>query len=623
MPFGTYKTHSASVAALGGFDFVQLLPTGSVMACVESQTWILDPDVAGGYNHSNWRRTTDILYSAKYGTVSVLNDGRIIVHPGEFGYAAYYGQSQIFDPVNETWSAINRQISWHSSTNITDDGKILATQSGTNGTLTPENGDIYNSVNYTSLAWSASESQLIALPDGRFVNFVGGGVVGSGTVLQTIATTNTSENVAAGSFNGTNSVVSTDFTQTLLNFRDNHSNVGQWTSFGAVGYEIGPGGWMPKMGQVVLVGGQGWIFAYDPATSTLTKRGILGIDAVSSQPTSVSMKLGTVTSANNGKSATQIETASTFEWSTVGAQLGTINQATALNNATVKKVYIKILASTANPSFIALDYTQASANATTQILTLTGVTRQTTQGNVSSATATGDEVCWGRPSYIVQDGPGTFLPNGDLMVGGQVEQTASNNNFGGTLVWLKWNSDSGMAAPIVNDISANPGCPTYPCQIFNLPDGTVFVKQPNSSGNGHVIYTPTTAEATPFSGSQPVITDFPLAVERKQTCRLFGTQLNGLHEGGMYGDDGSPRSNFPIVRFKNAANGNVYTCRTYNYTYRGIGVGRASQATVQIPATVPDGLYQMTVVAGGVTSATRDVIVRSGTGDSIFINSYR
>lgn len=617
MPFETFKNHTASVPALGGFNFAQLLPTGSVMACVESQTWILDPDATGSYNHANWRRTTDIPYSALYGTVSVLNDGRVVVFAGEIGYSAYYGVPQIFDPVNETWSIIEKALSWHTSTNITDDGRILSNVSGV-GTLSPANGDLYNSVGYTSLVWSASETQLIALPDGRFVNFAGAAT--PGTEMKTISPINTSENVAAGSVAGNNGVVATDFTQTLLGFRDLQSNVGKWTSSGTVDYEIGPGGWMPKIGKVVLVGGQGWILTYDPATSILDRPARLGQDALSSQSTSISQKLGTVTSANNGKNAPQIQTATTFEWSTVGSALTTINQASALNNATVKKVYIKL---TSNTGFVALNYTNASANATTQILTLTGVTYQTTQGDYGSTLVTGNEVCWGRPSFIVQDGPGTFLPNGDLMVGGMVEQSASNNNFSGELIWLKWAPDSGAAVPITNDISARPGCPTYPCQLFNLPDGNIFVKQPSGGTNGHQIYTPTTSEATPFSGSQPVITNFPLAVERRQTCTLFGTQLNGLHEGGMYGDDGSPRTNFPIVRFKNAANGNVYTCRTYNYTYRGIGVGRASQATVQIPATVPDGTYQMTVVAGGVASATREVIVRSGTGDSIFINSYR
>jgi hypothetical protein len=578
-----------------------------VLGVVNNQAWLLAPDVYGGYNHANWRRITDIPLSSLFGTVSVLNDGRVLVHNGEYGsstnqpggFAA--AKSQIFDPVTETWSFTNKQVSAHTSTNITDNGQILSS-----GALSPPNGDLTATVSVPGLAWDNSESQLITLPDGRFANFRSGNGAG-GRVLQVIDTT-------------ASTVTATDFTSTLTGFIDNRAKTGNWTSSGTVQYEIGPGGWMPKIGKVALVGGQGWIMTYDPATGVLAKPAHLGQDPASSDPATTTPLLGTITSLQNGLAGPAVVSGGTFRFLANTTTQTAAALAATLNVWPTKNVYVRLAG---NTSFVGFVYGSASVSGDT--VSLIGISLVAHQGDYTTAMVTGDEVCWGRPTFIVQDGPGTFLPNGDLMVGGVAETAPYNNNFQGNTRYLKWDGVSAVAVPMTSDATSKTPHPSFVNQMFSLPDSTVFLKEVDGiTGVGHRIYTPTSPEQTPFAGSRPVVSYFPTAVERNQTCFLYGTQLNGLHEGGMYGDDGSPRTNFPIVRFTNTTTGYVYTCRTYDYSYRGIATGQASRATVQIPTTVPDGLYDMTTVAGGVPSVVQQVLVRGGAmGDSVFINSYR
>jgi hypothetical protein len=488
----------------------------------------------------------------------------------------------------------------------------------------PADGSFTNPVISSTFTWNRNESALITLPDGRFVNFDFGNFQG-GKVLRTIKPTNTAENIAAGSFSGDNTVTSVDMVSTLTTFLDYRSRVPAWTSVGVkLPYEVGPAAWMPKINKVVLVGGQGWILTYDPDTGALTKPAELGMDPKSTDPLSASILLGF--SVSSHQAATQIVVdpgTATFKF-TVNPLFDTV--AIGLNDSITdpndKLVFIRILN---NTQFVALKYTLATYDATTNICTLSGLSLSATQGAQLLPISAGDEVCWGRPSYITQDAPATFLPNGDLFLVAACEQLSSGNNFDGIPRYLKWNGVDTVATPVTNDITSRAQSSHWTIQLFNLPDGTIFCKE-NSNLNNlsfNRIYKPTPTEAIPFAGARPVVNYFPEIVTRNQTCRLYGSQLNGLHEGGVYGDDGSPRSNFPIVRLKNIANGFVYTCRTYDYTYRGIGLNRVSQANVQISNNIPDGEYEMTTVAGGVSSLPKTVLVGAAIGDVTYVNSYR
>ena len=45
---------------------------------------------------------------------------------------------------------------------------------------------------------------------------------------------------------------------------------------------------------------------------------------------------------------------------------------------------------------------------------------------------------------------------------------------------------------------------------------------------------------------------------------LYGFRLAGMSEGGAYGDDYQPSTNYALVRLTNNATGHVFYCRTHN-----------------------------------------------------------
>ncbi len=78
--------------------------------------------------------------------------------------------------------------------------------------------------------------------------------------------------------------------------------------------------------------------------------------------------------------------------------------------------------------------------------------------------------------------------------------------------------------------------------------------------------------------------------------------FNGISEGAAYGDDAQMNSNYPLARMTNA-NGDVFYCRTYNWSSTGVMTGSALVTTeFTPPAGLAPGTYSLVVVANGNSS---------------------
>jgi hypothetical protein len=84
--------------------------------------------------------------------------------------------------------------------------------------------------------------------------------------------------------------------------------------------------------------------------------------------------------------------------------------------------------------------------------------------------------------------------------------------------------------------------------------------------------------------------------------RLKGTQLNGLSQANIYGDDCYPATNYPLVRLKNDATHKVYYCRTYDFSTMGVATGGALESVRFRVPSLPHGSYDLCVVANGISS---------------------
>jgi hypothetical protein len=91
---------------------------------------------------------------------------------------------------------------------------------------------------------------------------------------------------------------------------------------------------------------------------------------------------------------------------------------------------------------------------------------------------------------------------------------------------------------------------------------------------------------------------------------LFGTQLNGLSQACGYGDDVGCATNYPLVRLRNPLNGNIYYCGTFGHSTMAIATGSSVQSTsFAVPTSVPNGTYDLVVIANGIPSAAVSVSV--------------
>ena len=84
---------------------------------------------------------------------------------------------------------------------------------------------------------------------------------------------------------------------------------------------------------------------------------------------------------------------------------------------------------------------------------------------------------------------------------------------------------------------------------------------------------------------------------------LTGTQLNGMSEGAIVGDDAEMATNFPIVTLT-ASNGTVSYATTFNWSSTGVQTGTAAVTTqFTLPTGIASGTYQLCVIASGISSA--------------------
>jgi hypothetical protein len=93
---------------------------------------------------------------------------------------------------------------------------------------------------------------------------------------------------------------------------------------------------------------------------------------------------------------------------------------------------------------------------------------------------------------------------------------------------------------------------------------------------------------------------------------LWGKQLNGLSQGSAYGDDYQGDTNFPLVRLTcvtpsvsgGCTIGNVYWAVTHDESTHSIKPGVIMFTKFDIPASTPNGNYNLNVVANGIMSNT-------------------
>jgi hypothetical protein len=195
------------------------------------------------------------------------------------------------------------------------------------------------------------------------------------------------------------------------------------------------------------------------------------------------------------------------------------------------------------------------------------------------------------------DGPAATLPDGNVLF------DASACVYNAPTHFFVYNASSNTITQIP-DVPNAPNDTSYATRFLNLPNGQVLF---DDGSNQMEVYT---ADTTPNASWEPSITSLSSRLLAPgSTYSLSGTQLAGLDQGSVYGDDVQDSTNFPVVRITNDATGVVTYARTSNWTSVSVAPGTRSSTQFTIPPGTPAGKSSLVVVANGIASPPSTVTV--------------
>src|SRR5208282_5514506 len=199
------------------------------------------------------------------------------------------------------------------------------------------------------------------------------------------------------------------------------------------------------------------------------------------------------------------------------------------------------------------------------------------------------------------DGPAALEPNGNVLA------MLSPGLFQGGCQFVEYD-------PVANTLTDAPNpshCPSdssYVGHLMILPTGQIMFAD---FSNTVEIYTPASGTV---SGVAATITSVSSSLESPSSNNsLTGTQLNGLTGNNAYGDDYQAYTNYPLVQLVqvSAPNG-VYFATTHSDSTHSIAPSTSVTTEFDVPANLPAGSYNLSVIANGIASAPVVVSVVAG-----------
>lgn len=199
----------------------------------------------------------------------------------------------------------------------------------------------------------------------------------------------------------------------------------------------------------------------------------------------------------------------------------------------------------------------------------------------------------GGRTIVCNDCPAALMPNGKVLVAAAPYEPGT---WGSPIYFFEFD-------PFLDAITQAPTPPNNAKQLFwsrlmLLPTGQVLF---GPSINDLQCYTP---DGEPQEAWRPVIERvIPHCDAAGIAYHLVqGTQLNGLSQANVYGDDCSPATNYPLVRLRNVRTGEVYYCRSYDFSTMAVATGPKAESVRFDASHVPYGDFELSVVANGIPS---------------------
>ncbi len=186
----------------------------------------------------------------------------------------------------------------------------------------------------------------------------------------------------------------------------------------------------------------------------------------------------------------------------------------------------------------------------------------------------------------VADGPASIEINGNVLIMG-------SPNEGPPATFYEWDGAKLTAAK--NPPNAkNDG--SFYGHLLALPTGQILfadyskdVELYNSKGT----YDPSWA---------PQVTKVPATLTHGKTYTAKGNRFAGVSQGGAYGDDYQPYTNYALIRISNNATSHVFYCKTHNPTSYALQSTALQSTKFDVPAGIETGASTLVVVTNGIPS---------------------
>jgi hypothetical protein len=592
------------------------------------QDWFkLTPDAHGSYANGTWTSLAPMSIPRLYFTSDVLQDGRVWLLGGE--YTGPYldpnwgSSAEIYDPVHDSWSPATSYpnevggcfpITFTSDVQLTGGSAVIAGVYSTDrmlpgwtitGTGVPAGATILSVDSATQVTMSAN-----ATASGPTQ-----AVVFAGTPLSCYGDDPSSllshRRILAGNLlNNSTYLYSID------------SNT--WTEAGTKAYNDSSDeeGWTVMNGGLILAydldpsiaTGQGYAELYNPAVNLWS--GISPADGTANgdlpllSSNALGYELGPVLRLQDGRGFviganqhTALYRQTTNTWSAGPDTFGTLSNPFG----TIERALFG--ADDAPAALMPNGHVLFAADAGPNPVTSHGGTAAGSAVITDIPTTAGLQVFWsvgqanGKSDVIP---PGAFIKSIDsrhqIHISKNAETSAESVGlvlggiFSNPTELFDFDPRSQRISPVRPALS-DPNLasdPAYTSRMLVLPSGQVLFN--DGAGSQLYIYTPAGSADPAYL---PVIDRVRYGGDG--VFSLTGRQLNGISDASAYGDDAQSNENYPIVRLQNSS-GLVFYCRSRDWSLTGVDNAPESVRFTLNPAVVP-GIYQLTVSAGGISSA--------------------
>ena len=644
--------------SINSIQLMILMTDGSIMVHTfdDIQTWVkLTPDAKGSYVNGKWVTLGKMITPRLYFASQVLQNGNLWVMGGEytgpFADANWGTQAEIYNPPTNTWTEAASDppqpggcgvLPVTSSVNLTAGSNIVAgiystfrMQAGWTvaGAGIPPNTTVVLVNSPTSVTISAqatASGPAVAQFAGETTGCFGDDpsiLVPGGNILvgDLIAPQTFLYSIAANAFTVTGTKV----------YNDSSDEEG-WAVFPngqILNYDLTP--------SIEMNTGMGFAEAYTPSTGLWasispadgTASGTLPV--LSSNP--LGFELGPILRLLDGRAIviganqhTALYTPSANSWAAGPDMIADLTgPGGTIPNA-------QFGADDAAAAILPNGHVYLTADPGPNPVSLQGSTRAGS-GSVRLPTTAGLQSTW---SVVQADGKNKTIPPGAVIfsVDSPTSITLGTLNSSGNLVPIKALKTQGHIGLVLGGIFSSPAqifdfdpkagtmtpfagpagslLPTEPAfvtRMLVLPTGQLLF---SDSSNQLYVYTP---DGSAPASLRPAISavDYTGA----GVFKLTGTQLNGQSDGAAYGDDDQMNENYPIVRLKAPTTGNVYYCRTTNWSSVSVGLTGPETVDFTLNPAVTAGSYELTVVGAGIASAAVPIQITAnelvGTGAAL------